>query len=166
MSNIPRNLICSYGQRTLIELSLVVLIFAILVTIAAEIMPVYIKSAKLVEPVNFAKDVQTHMMIDAALTGQWPTTEDAIPIDLEEWEGGIQGFDINPFGNISITLHDQLGFNDNNVLGFNLNSQAPDKAFRFYSWHCSDPAFQGSLYMTEPVKTTIPPIISHTICRK
>ncbi|MBB6521920.1 hypothetical protein [Pseudoteredinibacter isoporae] len=165
MNNIPKNLSWSYNQRTLVEFSFFALILGVLIALAAETMPTYIKSAKLVEPINFAKDVQTHMIIDAALTGRW-SGEDDIPIDKERWGRAIQEFEVNQFGNISITLHDDLGFKDNNVLGFNLNSQTQGKAFLFYSWQCGNPAPQVSLYMAEPVRTTVPPIISHTICRK
>lgn len=165
MINASKSFACSYGQRTLVEFWIVVLIIAMLLAIAVKIMPTYIKISKLVWPLSFAQEVQTHMAIDAALTGRWPR-EDNIPINLNRWQDAIQEFEVNQFGSISITLHKELGFEDNNVLGFNLNPQEQNTAFRFYSWHCGASVSPISLFMAEPVKTTVPPIISHTICRK
>lgn len=155
----------SYGQRLLIDLCLVVATLGALVALAAEMMPIYVKSAKLVEPVYFAKNIQTHMMIDAAFTGQRPTKSD-LSADSETWKRSIQSFDVTESGNILILLHQDLGFKENNALGFNLNIQSPSDAFRFYSWHCGDLDPKPSLYISEPVKSTVPLIVSHTICRK
>lgn len=164
MKKAYQGFVWGYGQRMLVELSLVFITLGVLVDLATEIMPIYIKKAKLVEPLSFAKDIQTRMMIDSALTGRWPNKSD-IAVDVESWNNSIQDFNLNKSGNISILLHKDLGFKENNVLGFNLSVKGEGEAYRFYSWHCGESDPMPSLYAGQTINSTAPLIISHTICR-
>ena len=154
----------SYNQRVLVELLLVVSIVGILVALAMEIMPMYIKTSKLVEPLNLSKEVQAHMMIDSAFTGQWPDVAD-LHVSPDRWSSSLQNFDVSESGDILVTLQKELGFGEANMLIFKLDTRGHNTAFRFYSWHCGDSITQTLLSLDGSVKNTVPKIISHTICR-
>lgn len=164
MNDIPRTYMRSYALHGLIEFPLVVIILTVLVGVAADIMSIQLKSVKLVEPIQLVREIQTNMVVDAAFTGQWPKRSE-LAFNLKGWEHSVRGIDVNEFGNIAVTLHESIGLGQKNVLGFNLIAQENNMGFRFYRWRCGESSPLTSIYVSRPVTSTVPSIISHTICR-
>ena len=161
MKRSTRTPVWNYGQRLLIEFSLVAITLGVLVALAAENISSYIKKAQLVEPVYFAQHIQRTMIIDSALTGRWPAQRQ-LDNSIELWQSSIESFEVNPFGNFAITLSDDLGFENRNRLGFNLNDSSGDTVYRFYHWRCGTP---DSANAEQSLKSTVSRQFSHSICR-
>ena len=147
-----------------VDFLLLVIFWSLLVSVAAEILPLYIKSVKLVESAFLAGEVRNSMQINRALTGEWPNAT-AVDVDHKQWPT-ISSYRISNKANITITLNRTLGLGERNTLGYTQGASEPSEAFQFFIWRCGNSQHPQGYVVEEIAETTVPPFFSRTLCRR
>lgn len=152
-------------KRLLISHALTLATFGIVAALAGKILPMYIKTARLLEPAGLAKDIQHQMVIDSALTGNWPDG-DSLVINMERYANSVSTYEITPEGNIDISL----SIDEPELIGrkfaFNLGELESGNGIVFYSWRCGNASSPEGYKFTQPLTSTVPLLYSYSICRK
>lgn len=154
----------AYGQFRLVELVLVVGILGMVSMVGLELIPMYIDTARLGEPVYMARDLEYQMMIDAASTGRWPSQE-SLDYTLDKNTTNMVAFENVSDGGIQIKLHSKSPALDNRSMAFNVSTLNSGKGFIFHSWQCGDAIAPSGYKVATAFVTDVPRFNSHTICR-
>ncbi|ALP53309.1 hypothetical protein Tel_09160 [Candidatus Tenderia electrophaga] len=153
-----------YGQRRFVELVSVVLIWVFLTCLAVTIYPRYLSNAYLAEVMNIAKDVQTHIVIDSAFTGDRRGSR-ALSVD-QDYPDGIEAVEVDEQGNINVGMqYKSQGIEEGN-LAFNLGRYEAGGGLIFNSWYCGNSQPVQGYVVKEPLSSSVDTRYSHTVCRK
>lgn len=158
------HVVWAYGQFRLIELVLVVGILGMVSMMGLELMPKYLDTARLGEPLYMARDLEYQMMIDAASTGRWPSQE-SLDYTLGKNSTDMVAFEKVSDGGIQIKLHSKSPALDNRSMAFNVSTLDSGKGFIFHSWQCGDATAPSGYQVATAFVTDVPSFNSHTICR-
>lgn len=154
-----------YNQKLLMDFSLSMAILILVTAIAMLIYPQYLVVAKLVNPLQYARDVRTPLMIELAHLGlaQKINTSDVLSLvsDLPE---NISHIAISPQGHVSMRLADDSPSLNQKTLAINaaLNQQ---QGYAFISYLCGDFTAPQYYQVNQMIDSDIDSHYTQLICR-
>lgn len=155
----------NYGQRLWLELIMALAVLGLATALAAELMPLYLQSAKLTEPVGIARDLEKRMVINRAITGEWPMEKELLS-KHDKFPDSIRSLKSTDLGNIEITLNGQYWHEPENILGFSVAALETQEGFYFYSWSCGSAEPVKGFYPQGQARNTLPSLYTYVICRE
>ena len=125
----------------------------------------YVIRAELAEPFSIARNIQSQMVIHAALKGEWPS------INQLNSAGGvlvdsIKSYSIHDNGHLQLKLQSQRSAVNNKLLAFNLYALDAGNGYKWYSWNCSKSGPPVPYKTEKPLLSTLSRVYSNTACRK
>jgi len=155
----------SYRRANLFGFLLAITLLGVLLAVAMEIYPSYLRMARLTETAMAAYDLRTQMQIGYLWHGNWRDTITHLPFN----DGFGNYFDsmiIADHGSFSFKLISNDPVLDGETLSFSLGRLDSEQGFELYIWRCGESAFPQGYTVAEPLETSLSPWYTQTLCRK